>query len=412
MIQDTPSLSTNSGGAVRGEAGQWSSDCPARVLLKGLYALGVIMQALRLPLKSGFWCIALCLSFIQAACTPDSSSLSVSSTANESSSASSSDASVSDPRSETSAPNDRLETNGKRPEFALIIGETNDDGLQEEISACEFNKICVTTLETKSKRVYQNSAWQSVSLIALQDTDGDPGSEIVLLAYTREGLLACVCVIHDKTTSIEFYGGLGWGSVEVKTLANTDAIDGDEIIVHVKTEEGTLRCLCIIRDRDRTVREYGDESWTTIHIKEVVDTDGESGKEVIFESRDATDQLVCVCILRDRQHEIGTYADSRWRMGEVKLFVDTDGQPGLEIVVAFMNASDSGITIIHDISRTSKTYLFEGGHTIQQVRNFDRSQGEEICVLLLSREEFVLISDRVQEQEVVESCGEKSTGRT
>ena len=381
---------------------------------RGLCVLGVIMQALRLPIKSGLSCIALCLSIIQASCTPDSSSPLAPPTVNESSSALVNDAVVRDSRSDTSAPTDRLVSNQKRPEFSLIMGETNDDSLQEEISACEFNKICVTTLETKSKRVYQNSTWQSVSLIAVQDTDGDPGAEIVLLAYTREGRLACVCVIHDKTTSIEFYGGLGWGSVDVKTLANTDAIDGDEILVHVKTEEGTLRCLCIIRDRDRTVREYIDESWTTIEIKEVVDTDGKSGKEVIFESRDSTDQLICVCILRDQQNDVATYTDSRWRMGEVKLFADTDGQPGLEIVVAFMNVADSGVTIIHDVSRTSKTYLFEGGHTIQQVRNYDRSQGDEICVLLLSREEFVLISDRVQRQEVVESCGDigKSMART
>lgn len=52
-------------------------------------------------------------------------------------------------------------------------------------------------------------------------------------------------------------------------------------------------------------------------------------------------------------------------MGEIKLFVDTDGQPGLEIVLAFVNVADSGIRIIHDVSRISKTYLFEGRHTIQ-----------------------------------------------
>jgi hypothetical protein len=52
-------------------------------------------------------------------------------------------------------------------------------------------------------------------------------------------------------------------------------------------------------------------------------------------------------------------------MGDIKLFVDTDGQPGLEIVLAFVNVAGSGSTIIHDVSRTSNTYLFEEGHTIQ-----------------------------------------------
>ena len=55
-----------------------------------------------------------------------------------------------------------------------------------------------------------------------------------------------------------------------------------------------------------------------------------------------------------------------------------------------------------------------GHHAIQQIRNYDGSQGDEICVLLPTSEEVVLITDRVQEQEVVESCGglRKSGART
>jgi len=371
------------------------------------------MQPLCLPIRSVAWWIALCLSFIQAACTQDPQSSLGSPAVTVISSASTNDATLPIPRSNTNDLNDLLVANQKPPAFSLFIGETNDDGLQEEISICEFNKICVTTLDTRDKRVYQHSAWHNVELIAVQDTDGEPGAEIVLLAHTHEGLLACVCVIHDKTTSIEFYRGLGWSSVDSTTLANTDAIDGDEILVQVKTEEGTLRCLCLIRDRDRTVREYADQSWRTIQIKEVVDTDGALGKEVIFESRDANDQLICICILRGHENELTTYSNSQWRTGEIQLLADTDGQPGLEIVVAFRNGTDSGITIIHDVSQTSKTYLFEEEHTIQQVRNYDRSSGDEICVLLPSREKFVLITDREKKKEAIDSCEDigKSGGR-
>lgn len=324
---------------------------------------------------------------------------------NEMPSASSKDITSSNAPSLASDPKDRLETIQNRSDFALIIGETNDDGLLEEISTCEFNKICVTTLDTKSKRVYQNSTWQSVDLIAVQDTDGDPGAEIVTVAYTSEGQLACVCIIHEATKSIEFYRGLGWSSVHVQLLTDTDGIAGEEVLVQVKTDDGKLQCLCLIRDRDRTVKEYSDVAWTTIQIKEVADTDGESGNEVIFESRDATEQLICVCVIRDRRNELATYTDSKWRVAEVKLLADTDGQPGLEVLVTFTNLSDSGITIIHDASRTLKSYLFEGHHTIQQVRNYDRAQGDEICVLLSTRDEYLLITDRVQDQQVVESCG-------
>ena len=116
--------------------------------------------------------------------------------------------------------------------------------------------------------------------------------------------------------------------------------------------------------------------------------------------------MICVCVIRGRKDELAIYTDSQWQTGEVSLLMDTDGQPGLEIIVTFTGVSDSGITIIHDVSRTSKTYLFTGRHTIQQVRNYDQSQGDEICVILPSAEKFVLITDRAQEQEVVKSCGE------
>lgn len=323
----------------------------------------------------------------------------------EISSSSSKDSAFREDLPATSGPQDRLETNQNGPDFVMITGETNDDGLLEDISVCEFNKVCVTTIDTSSKRVYQNSTWQTVGLVAVQDTDGDPGAEIVVVAYTREGLLACVCVIHDKAKSIEFYRGPGWSSVEIKTVANTDGIGGEEIIIQVKNGEGSLHCLCVIRDRDRTVREYGDVTWTSIEVKEVEDTDGQLGKEVIFESRDATGQLICVCVLRDHKNELVTYTDSQWMMGQIQLLADTDGQPGLEVLVTFTTLSDSGITIIHDATRTSKTYRFEGHHTIQQVRDYDRSKGEEICVLLPTRDEYLLITDRVQEKEVIESCG-------
>ncbi len=66
-------------------------------------------------------------------------------------------------------------------------------------------------------------------------------------------------------------------------------------------------------------------------------------------------------------------------MGEIKLFVDTDGQPGLEIVRAFVNVADSGITIIHDVSRISKTYLF-----LKDVTRFSRSE----IMIGLKRKQF------------------------
>jgi hypothetical protein len=350
---------------------------------------------------------------MQVGCTQDNNPPTGALTANESSAASPNEKSSKASPHLTDDKKDRSKTGiQNRSDFALIMGETDGDGFPEEISVCEINKICITSIETGSKRVYENGTWHTVDLIAVKDTDGDAGAEIVTVAYTGEGQLACVCIIHDKTKSIEFYKGPRWSSAKVEALEDTDGIGGEEVLVQVRTDDGKLQCLCLIRDRDRTVREYSDVAWTTVQIKAVTDTDGKPGKEVLFESRNLDNELLCVCVIRDQKNELATYTDSQWQTGEVSLLTDTDGRPGQEIIVTFTRVSDSGLTVIHDVSRTSKTYLFTGKHTIQQVRDYDRSQGDEICVLLPTLEKFVLITDRAQEQEVVESCGELTRSPT
>lgn len=294
----------------------------------------------------------------------------------------------------------------KRSDFVLVVGETNDDGLPEEISVCETSKVCIVTLETGAKRMYENGLWHTVNLVGVEDTDGEAGAEIVVVAYTRDGQLACICIIHDKTQSIQFYRGQTWSSAKVEILEDTDGIGGKEVLLQIRDENGKIQCLCLIHDRDRTVRAYSDLAWVTVHVKAVTDTDGQPGKEVIFESRSLVNEMLCVCVIRDRKDELTTYTDSQWQTGEVQLLTDTDGQSGQEIIVTFMSNSNSGITIIHDVSGTSKTYLFGGKYTIQQIGNYDRSQGDEICVLLSASEKTVMITDRVQEHVMVESCGQ------
>lgn len=355
------------------------------------------------------WLMIGCFSFVQAGCTQDNNPPTGAITPNDLLSASPNEKLAKAAPQLPDDKKDHSKTGIQAPsDFPLIMGETDHDGLPEKISVCETNKICVTTLETGAKRMYENDTWHTVDLIAVEDTDGDAGAEIVTVAYTREGQLACVCIIHDKTKSIEFYRGQRWRFAKVEILEDTDGISGKEVLVQVRTDDGTLQCLCLIRDRDRTVREYSDVAWTTVQIKAVEDTDGEPGKEVLFESRNLDNEVLCVCVIRDRKNELATYTDSQWQTGEVSLLTDTDGQPGLEIIVTFMSVAESGITIIHDVSRTSKTYRFTERHTIQQIRNYDRFQGDEICVLLPGRDKFVLITDRLQEQEVVESCGEQT----
>ena len=187
------------------------------------------------------WLLVICFSSIQVGCTQDNNPPTGALTANEPSSASPNEKSSKAPPQLPGDKNDRSQTGiQNRLDVALIMGETDADGLPEEISVCEINKICITTLETGSKRIYENGTWHTVDLIAVEDTDGEAGVEIVTVAYTREGQLACVCIIHDKTKSIEFYRGQRWSSAKVEVLEDTDGIGGKEVLVQIRTDDGSF----------------------------------------------------------------------------------------------------------------------------------------------------------------------------
>ncbi len=359
-----------------------------------------------------FSSILIFFSYGQASCTQDNTSTPGVSTQGESATITGFH-SLAEPASyRADGTNDSAKTTSqKRAEFELIVADTDNDGLLEEITICETNKICLLTPETGAKRLYDNATWNTIDLLAVHDTDGEPGVEIVTAAYTPEGQLACICIIHDKTKSIQFYKGQGWSSVRVEAIEDTDGTKGEEVILQARSDDGQILCLCLIRDRDRSVREYSDLAWHTIQVKAVLDTDGEPGKEVIVESRNVAHEVICVCIIRDYQGDLKIYSDSQWQSGEIALITDTDGQPASDIVVTFITGSDSGISIIHDAAQSIKTYLFTGKVAIQQVGNVDRVKGDEICVALPNPEKFVLITDRLQEQKPVDACGEIAKSR-
>ena len=385
-------------------AGKRPLDFPARLDEETHFMFIQRFRKAKPPRKSlPFWLMLIFFSYGQASCTQDNTSTPGVSTTGESAIVAGSNSLA----ESTSHRADNTQTSlQKRAEFELIIGDTDNDGLLEEITICETNKICLLTPETGAKRLYENATWNTIDLLGVHDTDGEPGSEIVMAAYTREGQFACICIIHDKTKSIQFYKGQGWSSVRIEAIEDTDGMKGEEVILQARSDDGQILCLCLIRDRERSLREYSDLAWNTIQVKGVVDTDGEPGKEVIVESRNFAREVGCVCIIRDHQGDLKTYSDSRWQSGEITLITDTDGQPASDIVVAFVTGPDSGMSIIHDAVQSIETYLFTGKLSIQQVGDVDRIKGDEICVALPNSEKFVLVTDRLQEQKPVDACGE------
>ena len=173
-----------------------------------------------------------------------------------------------------------------------------------------------------------------------------------------------------------------------------------------RDNQDALQCICVIHDRERAIHTYHSPTWSILGSYYIEDTDGRPGKELIVEIRDRNNGLVCVCIIHDQNEQAKTYSESHWHSGTVNQLVDTDGQPGMEIVVSYTSGSANGIAVIHDREESISDYSFSGDNpTIQQVADFDSAKGAELCVLLANRDALVLIADRTHEQMSVGACG-------
>lgn len=304
--------------------------------------------------------------------------------------------------SESSASSRRVSATG----IATLNADTDGDESQEEVSLCQPASICIKHATSSSPSVYSNPNWHSVSLVAVHDTDGEAGSEVIAVAVSEDGRLACICVIHERTRSIESYRAVAWHTASVFATTDIDGDEAAEVFLLARDELGELQCICVIHDRDRTMHAYNNPAWSVLGSHYLENTDGFPGVELVMEMWDRDNRLVCVCIIHDQTEQIKSYGDSHWRTGIVNQPVDTDGQPGMEVVVSYASGSVSGVVVIHDREEKVSDYRFPGDNpTIQQVADFDSVKGAELCVFLPNSKGLVMIIDRTHEKEAVEMCG-------
>ncbi len=115
------------------------------------------------------------------------------------------------------------------------------------------------------------------------------------------------------------------------------------------------------------------------------DTDGVPGKEIVIEARDAQGNLFCVCIVHDKTNRLSSYSDTLWDSGTIYSVIDTDGQPGLEIVLTYAVDGGGGVGVVRDRAQETRTYIFHGDSpAIQLIADFDQAKGQEVCVLFRS----------------------------
>ena len=125
----------------------------------------------------------------------------------------------------------------------------------------------------------------------------------------------------------------------------------------------------------------------------------------MIEARDTNGDLLCVCIIHDDSNRLTSYSDSLWKSAAIYFAADTDGLPGVEIVLTYAVDGGGGVGVVRDHTEETRTYTFLGDSpAIQQIGDFDRAQGQEVCVLLSHRREYVLITDRVNQQQTVTDC--------
>lgn len=290
-------------------------------------------------------------------------------------------------------------------DISFMQADTDGDGIPDAIGICEETKVCITRGRTHELTVYSHPSWKGVRMVNVQDTDGKAGEEVILLVTNDEGAVVCVCVIHDNLNAIAIYHDIDWHSATVQFIVDTDGEPGQEIVLLAVNKRGEVQCLCIIHDRNESYKTYREWDWHSVASVWHEDTNGIPGHELVVEVHDSEDRLQCVCVIHDDIQKMNVYTDSSWLEGHITLLIDTDGQAGTDIVVAYQTSLGSGIDVVHDRSLTTRQYAFRSEiPSIQHISQGSRAKGQDICVLLQQENQLLLLTEREDKPISVSTC--------
>ena len=291
-------------------------------------------------------------------------------------------------------------------DISFMQADTDGDKVLDAVAICQNTKVCISRGRTNEQIIYSEPAWVGVRILDVQDTDGRDGAEVILQALDSEGNLLCLCVVHDANRSIASYQDGGWKSIAVNVVEDTDGLAGKEIVLLAKDSQGTLHCVCVVHDRNGDIHSYQEWGWFSVKSLWPQDTDGKPGVELVLEIQNAEDNLRCVCVIRDAIQQLTKYSNSSWIDGRVVLLTDTDGQAGYDIVFGYRSSFGSGIDVIHDRDGTMRTYTFRGEvPAIQHVGPSAHHKGNDLCVLV-DRDGLLLLAERHEQPVPVETCGQ------
>ena len=172
---------------------------------------------------------------------------------------------------------------------ATYYADTDGDGYTDTITT-SGTTISIYHPSTGNTATYPYVA-ENPSLQVINDTDGLPGSEIIIYWYRQDLTGNGIDVIHDRTgsTSRYVYEGAGTGKDEnpsIEAVADTDGLPGKEIIIYWYRQDLTGAGFDVIHDATYTTNRYASLG-TGISIQLVRDYDKIAGAEICYHSNSA-----------------------------------------------------------------------------------------------------------------------------
>lgn len=214
----------------------------------------------------------------------------------------------------------------------------------------EGQLVCICLVHDRTGKVesYSDPFWYSASIASITDTDGESGQDIVFIARDEQGAFNCICVIHDRQHDYKSYADPAWATARIEWLEDTDAQPGKEIIVEVRGAADDFRCFCVIHDRAGSVTSYFKPVWGAGAIYTVADTDGNPGEDIIISY--FAEPGGGVSIIHDISQEIIMYSFSG-APPTIQHLSSFDKTKGNELCIQL--GQEKGYVIIKDKSRES-----------------------------------------------------------
>jgi hypothetical protein len=175
------------------------------------------------------------------------------------------------------------------------------------------------------QRSYDMPRGASFAINSVRDTDGVAGAEIVLVVVANGNGPDQVRVIHDAQAFQRSYDMPQGSSFAINTVQDTDGNPGAEIVLVVITNGNGPNQVRVIQDARAFQRSYDMPQGSSFAINTVQDTDGVAGAEIVV----VLNNPFSIQVLHDRTATANTYSIGSFY--SILAVRDYDGSRGAEI---------------------------------------------------------------------------------